>query len=85
MFDARGRRHVRPDGLVLGHATPDRRDLLVLVLLLVRIVGAVLEVRVGDGLRMMVHGAPGSGRGVDVAGRRESGPKGFWRYVDRVV
>lgn len=86
MLDARGRRHVWSDGLVLGHGAADGGDLLVLVLLLVRIVGAVLEVRVGDRLRMVVHGSPGRGRGrVDVARGRQRGPKRLRRYVDRVV
>lgn len=85
MFDASGRRHVRSDGLVLGHGAADGGDLLVFVLLLVRIVGAVLEVRVGYGLRMVVHWSPGRGRRVDVARGRQRGPKRFWRYVDRVV
>lgn len=85
VLDARGRRHVGPDGLVLGHGPADGGDLLVLVLLLVRIVGAVLEVRVGDGLRMVVHRSPGRGRRVDVARGRQRGPKRLRRYVDRVV
>jgi len=85
MLDARGRRHVGSDGLVLGHGAADGGDLLVFVLLLVRIVGAVLEVRVGDRLRMVVHGSPGRGRRVDVARGRQCGPKRLRRYVDRVV
>lgn len=85
VLDARGRRHVRSDGLVLGHGAADGRDLLVLVLLLVRVVGAVLEVRVGDGLRVVVHRAPGRGRRVDVTGGRQRGPERLRRYVDRVV
>lgn len=86
VLDARGRGHVRSDGLVLGYGPADGRDLLVLVML-VRVVGAVLEVRVGDGLRVMVHRAPGCGRRrrVDVAGGRQRGPKRFRRYVDCVV
>jgi len=85
MLDARGRRHVRSDRLVLGHGAADGVDLLVFVLLLVRIVGAVLEVRVGDGLRVVVHRSPGRGRRVDVARGRQRGPKRLRRYVDRVV
>lgn len=85
MFDARGRRHVRSDGLVLGHGAADSGDLLVFVLLFVRIIGAVLEVRVGYGLRMVVHWSPGSGSRVDVARGRQCGPKRLWRYVDCVV
>lgn len=85
MFDARGRRHVRSDGLVLGNGASDGGDLLVFVLLLVRVVSAVLEVRVGYGLRMVVHGSPGRGRRVDVARGRQCGPKRLRRYVDRVV
>lgn len=77
---------MRPDGLVFGYATPDGSNLLVLVmLLLVRIIRAVLEVRVGYGLRMVVYRSPGRGRRVDVAGRRQCGPKRFRRYVDGVV
>lgn len=85
VFDARGRRHVRSDGLVLGYGAADGGDLLVFVLLLVRVVRTVLEVRVGYGLRMMVHRAAGRGGRVDVTGGRQSGPKRFRRYVDRVV
>jgi len=85
VFDARGRRHVRSDGLVFGYGAADGRDLLVLVLLLVRVVGAVLEIRIGYGLRMMVHRSSGRGRRVDVARGRQGGPKRFRRYVDRVV
>lgn len=85
MFDSRGRRHVRPDGLVLGNRAPYGRNLLVFVLLFVRVIRAVLEVRVGDRLRMMVHRSSGRGGGVDVSRRRQRGPKRFRRYVDRVV
>lgn len=91
MLDARGRRHVRPDGLVLGHGPPDGGDLLVVVvrrLLFVRVIRAVLEVRVGNGLRVMVHRVPpgrGRRRRVDVARRRQRGPERLRRYVDRVV
>lgn len=56
-----------PDGLILRYGTANGRDLLVLVLLLVRIVRAVFKVRVGYGLRMMVHGSSGRSRRVDVA------------------
>lgn len=85
MFDARGRRHVRPDGLVFRQRAAYGRDLLILVLLFVRVVRAVLEVRVGYGLRMMVHRSSGGGRRVDVARGRQGSPKRFWRYVDRIV
>lgn len=85
MFDARRRRHVRSNGLVLGYGAADGGDLLVLVLLFVRVVRAVLEVRVGYGLRMMVHRSAGRGGRVDVAGGRQRGPERFRRYVDRVV
>lgn len=106
MFDARGRRNVRSDslvlgpdglvlgpdglvfgsdGLVLGYGTANGRDLLVLVLLFVRVVRAVFKVRVGYGLRVMVHGSSGRGCRVYVARGRQSGPKRFRRYVYRVV
>jgi len=85
VFDARGRRHVRPDGLVFRQRAAYGRDLLILVLLFVRVVRAVLEVRVGYGLRMMVHRSSGGGRRVDVARGRQGSPKRFWRYVDRIV
>lgn len=73
MLDSGGRRHVRPDGLVLGHRggwRPAKRgDLLVLVvLLLIGVVGAVFEVRVGYGLGMMVHRSTAGRCRVDVAG-----------------
>jgi len=76
---------VGSDGLVLRYGAADGGDLLVFVLLLVRIVGTVLEVRVGNGLRMVVHGSPSCGCRVDVARGRQRSPKRLWRYVDRVV
>lgn len=85
MFDTSRRRHMRSDGLILGYGTANGRDLLILVLLFVRVICAVLEIRIGYGLRMMVHWSSGCSGRVDIARRRQRGPKSFWRYVDCVV